>query len=125
MVPTVIVVVVVAVLVVLFTVPVDHSTSFAYGSVVPGGGISFFNDTTSEDLCPTGASVSISYSSSVASLSVALVAPNGSTVWSQDTLNGSTSFTVSSCGTYLIELSGTGAGSYSVSGTISYRGPIL
>jgi hypothetical protein len=115
--------VVVALVIILATVPVPQTYSFSFGSY--GSGYSFFDFSYSQPLCPAGAKASVSYSSSFPSVTVSIVTPNGSVIWSQKSPQGNTTFTVPTCGTYQFVMAGSGSGQASISGTLSYSAPIL
>jgi len=124
----VILAVVVAIVVSLATlavVPLPRYGSFDYGGGTSGTGPVGFQDTTTQEMCPAGASATVSYSSSGLALNFTLTAPNGTVIWSQTTPNGTTSFLLPACGFYLIDVAGSGSGEYSVEGSWSYRAPLL
>lgn len=116
-------VVVAATLVILATVPVPQTATFTYSggidSAVPA------NVTKNVTLCPTGAKVSVSYSSGGLNLTFTIVATNSATLWSQHAPQGSTTFTLPACGTYHFITHGDGDGYFKVSGTLSYSAPLL
>jgi len=115
----------IALLVILATVSVPQTSSFDFRSGTAGTGPVFFNDRTAESLCPSGATASVSYSSSGLNLTISIVAPNGTAIWTEKSPDGSTTFAVPTCGTYQFVLTGSGDGTYSVDGTLSYSAPIL
>lgn len=110
---------------VLATVPVAKTASFHFGAVESGSAPVSFDDHWSQSLCPSGADVVVSFSSNGLSITFGITAPNGTSIWSQHAPYANASFVAGTCGTYQILATGSGDGSYSVDGALSYSSPIL
>lgn len=117
--------VMVVAIVVLATVPVQETTSFNWGASSGGSVSIYFNDSWPQRLCPAGAKASVSFSSHGLNVTFGIVDPNGTTLWSRDSPQTSTTFTVPSCGFYQFTAAGSGEGSYTIDGTLSYTAPLL
>jgi hypothetical protein len=109
----------------LTTIPVSQRYAFSFGGGSTGSGVVYFSDSWPEQICPKGASATISYSSTGLRLEISVSAPNGTEIWSDNATEGSTNFTVPACGSYGLEVSGSGDGTYTVDGRLSFRAPIL
>lgn len=122
----VLVVVIVAVSVALLaTVPVKQSYTFSWGDSSSGSGTVTFNDSFGQQLCPSGATASLTYSSDGISATFGVVAPNGTTIWSSSAPNGNTTFPVATCGEYTLTADGSGVGSWTMDGTVRYTAPLF
>jgi hypothetical protein len=117
---------VVGVVVALATVPVSQTTSFRLSSSITGNVPNATSGTANQTLCPVGAVVSVSFSApGFTDARVSVVAPNGTTLWSQEGPSASTSWTVTTCGVYLFTIAGTGFGTMTVNGTVHFTAPLL
>lgn len=95
----IIVVVLLFIVIALAVVPVPHSVSYNLTINNPGSATTTYYQYQS--VCPTGATVSVSFSvQSGATVTFSVTDPSGSTVWSDDASSGSTTFTAQSCGSY-------------------------
>lgn len=108
----------------LATVPVPHTSSFSFsgGNPFPP---SYFDAHFPQTMCPGGAKAVVSFSSNGLDVTFGITAPNYVWVWSQHSAYANVSFVVPACGTYQILANGTGDGSYSVDGTLTYSAPLL
>lgn len=122
---TIVVVAVVVVVTVLAIVPVSRTAHFTFRSSYSGPEPVFFHDAWPQPLCPTGAKAAVAFSSAGLNVTFGITAPNGTTIWSQHSPDANASFVVPTCGTYLILAAGSGDGTYSVDGTLSYSSPVL
>jgi hypothetical protein len=115
----------VAVLVVLATVPVPQSATTEWGSEVTGTSSVQFNDRSSETLCPSGAHATVQFASTGVEDSSTVLSPNGSAVWQSDGPNWTAHFAVAQCGDYQFYSNGSGNGAYQYRLTLRYDLPLL
>jgi len=95
----IVIVIILLIIIALAVVPVPHKVSHSLSISNPGSVTTTYY--TSLSLCPTGASVSVTFTVvSGDTVTFSVVDPNGGTVWSDDSSSGSTTFTVQTCGTY-------------------------
>ncbi len=67
----------------------------------------------------------MAFSSTGLNVTFSITAPNGTTIWSEHSPYANVSFVVPTCGTYRLNADGSGDGSYTIDGTLSYSAPIL
>jgi hypothetical protein len=115
-------VLIVVLLVVLATVPVPQTSTFGFTMSSSGSQTGSY----SQSLCPAGATASVSYSTGGGRVvTITIVDPSGTSIWSNHSTQGNTTFTVRTCGTYLFELSASSAGTATFTVSLAYSAPIL
>lgn len=107
------------------TIAVSQKYAIDFGSSVIGSSQVHFNDNWPQWLCPSGAKVSVTFTSTGLGITFSIVAPNGTAIWSQHSAAVSVGFVVPSCGTFHFNAMGSGSGSYNVNGTVAYSAPHL
>jgi hypothetical protein len=117
-----IVVLAVALLVVLFTIPYPRSSTNTF--TVLGAGPQTFS--YNQSLCPVGARATIAYSSDPpVNVTLRITGPDGSTLWDQASTHGTITFPVPICGAFGFLGNDTAGGKVVITVSIAYSAPAL